>query len=239
MGKNKAVSRFKALAAQDDGEQGPERTCIATRMVRPVSALIRLALSPDSLLVPDLKAQLPGRGVWVSAQAKAVADAVKKGAFARSLKQPVKVPDDLPGLIERLLIEDARQSLAMANKAGLVVTGFSKVEAAISDPRILAVISASDGAEDGKRKLGQVINRHFGDRAAVPWISFLPSCELELALGRENVIHAALFTGPAGAAFTRRCQRLHRYRQPDAADLEATPRGDVPPGADPQTAVDD
>jgi uncharacterized protein len=233
MGKNKAVSRHKALAAQDDGEQGPTRTCIATRVARPVAQLIRFAISPDGALTPDLKAQLPGRGVWVSVSVEAVRDAVKKGAFARSLKQPVKLPDDLPGLVERLLTDDARQSLAMANKAGLVVTGFSKVEAAISDPRILAVISASDGAEDGKRKLGQAINRVFGDRAAMPLISLLPSCELELALGRENVIHAALFTGPAGEAFTLKCQRLQRYRQPDAADLEATPRGDSPLGVDP------
>jgi uncharacterized protein len=233
MGKNKAVSRHKALAAQDDGEQGPERTCIATRTVRPASELIRFALAPDGVLTPDLKAQLPGRGVWVSTSFKAVTDAVKRGAFARSLKQPVKLLDDLPALVERLLTVDVRQSLAMANKAGLVVTGFSKVEAAIGDPRILAVISASDGAEDGKRKLGQAINRTFGDRAAVPLISLLPSCELELALGRENVIHAALFTGSAGEAFLMKCQRLHRFRQPDAADLEATPHGEAPLGVDP------
>ncbi len=239
MGKNKAVTRHKALAAQDDGEQGPTRTCIATRAARPVAELIRFGLSPDGVLTPDLKAHLPGRGVWISISLKAVAEAMKKGAFARSLKQPVKTPDDLPGLVERLLREDARQSLALANKAGLVVTGFSRVEAAIGDPRILALISASDGAEDGKRKLGQAVNRVFGDRSAMAVISLLPSHELELALGRENVIHAALFTGPAGEAFILKCQRLHRYRQPDAADLEATPRGETPSSVDPLLAVED
>jgi uncharacterized protein len=247
MGKNKAVSRNKALAAQDDGEQGPMRTCIATRTVQPVAELMRFALSPDAMLAPDLKAQLPGRGVWVTANSRDVTDAVKKGAFARSLKQPVKLPDDLPGLVERLLREDMRQSLSMANKAGLVVTGFSKVEAAVMNQRAIAVISANDGAEDGKRKLGQSISRSFGDRDGLLVISILESHELDLALGRENAIHAALYAGSAGDAFLKKCYRLERYLRagsdsqvsPDAGNTQSRVSPEVDPDLDPVIETED
>ena len=47
----------------------------------------------------------------------------------------------------------------MANKAGLVQAGFAKVEAVIGSGRCAAVIEASDGAEDGRRKIGQALRR--------------------------------------------------------------------------------
>ena len=82
---------------------GPNRTCIATRQVLPVEALIRFVASPEGVVTPDIRRKLPGRGVWVMATENAVADAVKKKAFARGLKSPVKAPDDLiliPGCID-------------------------------------------------------------------------------------------------------------------------------------------
>jgi len=38
---------------------------------------------------------------------------------------------------------------------------------------------------------------------------------LDLALGRSNVIHAALLAGPASKTFLSRCQVLVRYRMAD------------------------
>jgi len=38
---------------------------------------------------------------------------------------------------------------------------------------------------------------------------------LDLALGRSNVIHAALLAGPASKTFLSRCQTLVRYRMAD------------------------
>src|SRR6476469_6645564 len=80
---------------------GPDRLCIATRSVRPVDDLIRFVAGPDGL-VPDLKRKLPGRGVWVTARRQSVLDAMRRGAFKRSLKSDVSVPVDLPDLVERL-----------------------------------------------------------------------------------------------------------------------------------------
>ncbi|MFM9974110.1 MAG: RNA-binding protein [Beijerinckiaceae bacterium] len=214
----------------EDEEKGPTRTCAATRMARPMDELIRFVLDPAGVLTPDIRARLPGRGVWVSASREAVIDAQKRKCFARSLKQPAIVPADLPDLVDQLLEADARQSLAMANKAGLVTCGFAKVESALAKRNVAVVVSASDGSEDGKRKIQQAITRSYGHAAGVPLVSPLASSEMNLALGRENAIHAALQAGPACDSFMSRCRRLLKYRleplaetRPDADETSASP----------------
>ncbi|PSC04867.1 RNA-binding protein [Alsobacter soli] len=205
-------------------QEGPERTCVATRTVRPPDELIRFVVGPDDQLVPDLKRKLPGRGVWVTASRQAVEEAARKKAFARSLKASVKVPATLADDIERLLERDARDSLSMANKAGQVVAGFSKVEAAIAQG-VAGILQATDAAADGVRKIGQALRRRYGERAdAIPVVAALDSSELGLALGRSHVIHAALLEGPAARACLARCRALERYRA-------GLPDGQVP--ADP------
>jgi uncharacterized protein len=212
-----------------DDEKGPERTCIATRTARPVGELIRFAVSPDGVLTPDIKGKLPGRGVWVTCERAALEEALRRKAFARSLKQPVTVPDGLADLVDTLLAADARQSLSFANKAGLAVTGFGKVESLAGSGRAAVLISASEGGEDGKRKLRQAAKRGAGEREGPVTISLFRGSELDLALGRENAIHAALLAGPASDAFLTRCRRLETFRlgglgemRPDAEDNPAS-----------------
>jgi hypothetical protein len=38
---------------------------------------------------------------------------------------------------------------------------------------------------------------------------------LDLALGRSNVVHAAVLAGPASAGFIARCRSLERFRSED------------------------
>jgi predicted RNA-binding protein YlxR (DUF448 family) len=198
---------------RDDEETGPQRTCVATRRVRPLDELIRFVAAPDGTVVPDIRRRLPGRGVWVTASRAAVEQAVKRNAFARGLKAQVSAPADLPGQVERMLVEAARQSISLANKAGQVVSGFSKVEAAIGSATIAGVVQASNAAPDGVRKIGQALRRRFGqDAATIPNVTALESTELDLALGRSHVIHAALLDGPAARACLARCRAVERYR---------------------------
>jgi predicted RNA-binding protein YlxR (DUF448 family) len=209
-----------------DRKDGPERSCVVTRTVRSPDDLIRFVVGPDGVLVPDLRRKLPGRGVWVSLSATSVAEAVKRRAFERSLKTKVVVPPDLVAMIDALMLTDARQALAMSNKAGLVQAGFAKVEAVIGSGRCAAVIEASDGAEDGRRKIGQALRRAELAREEaglkprrVPVVAIFAGEDLELALGRAHVIHAALAPGPAAEGFLSRWRRLVRYRTGDAGAI--------------------
>ncbi len=205
--------------APAEEERGPERTCVVTRCKASPDTMVRFVVGPDAAVVPDIRQRLPGRGVWVSACEATVAAAVRKGAFARGFRAKVAVDPALATLVGDLLVRDALQSLAMANKAGAVTTGFAKVEAAISAGRVAAVLHASDASEDGVRKL-DAAQRREGQRHAgagrgdmlAPVIKLFASQQLDLALGRTNVIHASLAVGPAGHAFLKRCKRAMTYR---------------------------
>ena len=191
----------------------PERTCIVTREVRSPEALIRFVAGPDGTVVPDLKHKLPGRGAWVSLSAEAVRQAVRKRLFARALKAEVKAPPGLAETIDEALRQDLRQALSLANKAGAVTSGFAKVEAAIAEGRVSALVHAAEAAEDGRRKLAGALRKRFGDAiSAVPVVDELSGEELDLALGRSNVIHAAVAAGPGGDGFIARWRRLRSYR---------------------------
>jgi uncharacterized protein len=211
--------------ADPDLDNGPRtdksatmRMCAVSREVRPIGELIRFVVSPQGEVVPDLKRKLPGRGLWVTASRETVAEAVRRNHFSRGFKREIRARASLPADTEALLVRSATEALAVAAKAGQVVSGFSKVEGALAQGQAQALIHASDGAADGIRKLDAIPRQKYGnigESQDFPIINVLTSAELDLALGRSNVIHAALLAGPASKTFLSRCQILVRYRMAD------------------------
>src|ERR1700742_40737 len=130
------------------------RMCAVTRAVRPIDELIRFVVAPSGEVLADLKRKLPGRGLWVSASHKAVAEAVRRNHFGNGVKRDVRVAPTLPTDTKTLLVRGAVEALAMAAKAGQVVAGFAKVEGALQAHQVTALIHAADGAADGMRKFG-------------------------------------------------------------------------------------
>ena len=202
---------------------GTARMCAVTREVRPVDELIRFVLDGSGQVVPDVKRKLPGRGLWVSASRQAVAAAVKRQLFAKGFRKPVKDRETLVAETDALLARSAIEALAIAAKAGQAVSGFAKVEASLKAGEAKALIHARDGAADGIRKLDNLAAAAWaGGNAEIarkmPVINTLSSAELDLALGRSNVIHAALLAGPAGKTFLSRIERLVRFRTSDGGE---------------------
>lgn len=196
-----------------------ERQCLVSREVRPIDDLVRFVLGPDDTVVPDLKRVLPGRGVWVTATREAVAEAERKRLFARGFKESVTVDPGLAGRVEALLEAAALSALSLARKAGALVTGFTKVEAAIGAGEVAVLVEASDAAEDGTRKVVAAVVRRFGTADALPVVRVFSSDQMGLALGLTNVIHAAVLAGPAGNGFLARASALVRYRAPSITDI--------------------
>lgn len=189
------------------------RTCVVTRESKPPEELIRFVPAPDGLIVPDVARRLPGRGIWVTAERGAVAEAIKRKAFARSLKRQVAVPPDLPDMVERLLGKRVMDALSLANKAGVVTTGFTRIEAAIAAGKVAVLLHGQEAAADGVGKLNrrfQAASAQSGKPAQI--IQELTVDQLSLALGRSNVVHAALSAGGATANFLNEVGRVARYR---------------------------
>jgi uncharacterized protein len=194
------------------------RMCAVTRQVRPIDELIRFVVSPQGEVMADLKRKLPGRGLWVSASHQVVAEAVRRHQFGKGFKRDVRVAPTLVADTEALLVRSVIEALAMAAKAGQVISGFSKVEGALTQRQAEALIHASDGAADGIRKLDAIVRQNSGindESREFPVVTALTSEQLDLALGRSNVIHAALLAGPASKTFLSRSHILVRYRMAD------------------------
>lgn len=194
-------------------ETCPVRTCAVTRRELPVVQLLRFALAPGGEIVPDVAGRLPGRGVWVTATWEVVADAVKSKAFQRSLKREVRVPPDLAERTEALLERRALEALSIANKAGLVTTGFEKVDALLASGSVAALLHARDAAEGGRQKLDRkyrAVAEDLGREARI--VALFTVEQMSLAIGRANVVHAALKQGGAAERFLAEAGRRLRYR---------------------------
>jgi hypothetical protein len=152
----------------------------------------------------------------VEARRQVLAEAVRRKVFARSLQQAVKMPGDLSDQVDRLMARRLAEAISLANKAGLLVTGFAKVEELIGRGRAAVLIQAADGAADGAAKLARKFEALAGpERAAEAIVAELPGEQLDLAIGRSNVVHAAASGGGAAQRILEEARRLRRYRSED------------------------
>ncbi|MET3560087.1 putative RNA-binding protein YlxR (DUF448 family) [Bartonella japonica] len=190
-----------------------ERTCIVTRKNASAETLIRFVIGPNNQIVPDLKSHLPGRGVWVSAHHSAIEAAVKQKAFKRSFKTDVEVASNLAHIVDALLLKAALSSLSMARKAGVIVTGATKVDAAIRSGQVILVFHAKEATEDGKRKIAQAVHTIQQQiNRDIKTISLFTSDEMQIAFGANPVMHAALLDTKATEGFLKTIHKLIAYR---------------------------
>jgi hypothetical protein len=171
--------------------------------------LVRFVAGPDGAVAPDVARKLPGRGLWVAARREAVETAARKGLFARAAKAPLKAPADLADQVERLLRSRLLAALGLARKAGDLTFGYERVLAALRAGQVAWMVEASDGSEEGRRKLLSA-----GRQAAKPprLLALFDSAELSLALGAPNVIHTAFLAGRGAERWTTDVERLAGFR---------------------------
>ena len=187
-----------------------ERRCIVTGEVLPEARLLRFVLAPDGQVVPDVEAKLPGRGLWVSADRTIIGQAVAKHLLARASKAPAAADRGLADRAELRLVERILAYLGLARRAGELALGFDQVDKALRGAKPPAlIIEAAEAAPDGRRKLQAAATAG----GHVPFvIGALTNTELSLALGRENVVHAALQPGRIAGRLIFEAARLSGLR---------------------------
>ena len=195
----------------DDVRGARERRDIVSGTVMPDSRLMRFVADPDGQVVPDAAGKLPGRGLWVASTRAAIKTAVEKRLFSRAAKAPVNATPDLADRAEKALVTRMLGDLGIARRGGSLLLGFDNVLRGLQSakpPKVL--IEAFDGAADGKRKLYAAAHRLELNCVV---IESLNSAELGLALGRENVIHAAVQPGGLAERLTFDAERLLGFRE--------------------------
>jgi predicted RNA-binding protein YlxR (DUF448 family) len=194
----------------EDEHDMRERRDIVTGEIMPEDRLIRFVAAPDGQIVPDIAAKLPGRGIWVEASRKSIVLAIEKKLFARAAKANVLASSDLVQRTEKALVMRLLGDLGLARRSGALALGFDNVLRALDGPKPPALlVEATDGSGDGKRKL---YNAAHARELKPVVLDCLSSAELGLALGRENVIHAAVQPGGLAERLTLDARRLAALR---------------------------
>ena len=225
-GPGRLTTRSRAADAALCPEGGPVRRCIATGDRLPQDRMIRFVLDPQAQVTPDLRAKLPGRGMWVRAERDAVEQAVRKSLFAKAMRSKAFADAGLADKLEQLLADRCVELLSLARRAGQAIAGFEKVRSALSEADTAVFITAVDGAEDGRKKL---MNRV----ASIPVVDVLARTELAHAFGRDDCVHAVLKRGGLAVQFIAETGRLSGFRTtlPTGTAIQA--------GADENNSVQD
>ena len=208
-----------------EGSEASERTCILTRAADAREDLIRLALSPDGEILPDVRAKAPGRGAWIGVDRPTLEEAQGKGrlkaALARAFKtSELRIPDDLAARVETALRQALLDRLGLEARSGTLLTGTEKIEAAARKGEVRLLLHAADAGEDGNRRLDQAWRVGGGEGQGLVIPAQRPT--LSLALGRQNVVHIALIDRGAAARVGKALARWRAFIGPDSGLSAAT-----------------
>ena len=206
------------------GKLPTQRRDIASGEPADTDDLIRFVVSPDGVPVPDLAQKLPGRGIWLRCDRSSLELAVRKNIFSKAAKRQVRVDPGLVAQVHGLLRRRCLDLLGLARREGVLVTGFEKVLTTVKSGKGSWLIEASDGAEDGRRRILAAAKAVGADTNVCGCFS---SAELSLALGLENAIHAALLPGRRVERWSAEMKRLSGF---EALVLSAWQPPPVPPG---------
>lgn len=210
------------LASRQASE--PLRTCVLSREESPRDGLIRLALSPDGDVLPDVRAKAPGRGAWIGVPRDELEAAQAKGklrgALSRAFKtQDIRIPEDLGARIATQLERNVLDRLGLEAKAGFVTIGGERLDKAARSGKLHLLLHASDAGEDGAGKLAQAwrVGSDMEGSGRKGLTLPIPRTILSLALGRENVVHAGLIDARAAKRVSEALDRWLHFIGPDPA----------------------
>jgi uncharacterized protein len=184
----------------------PERRCIVTGSVLPKEKLIRCVVGPDDIVVPDVDAKLPGRGLWLSASRDVVNTACAKNAFSRAARKNVKPMEGLTDRIEALLVQRCLSLIGLMRRTNSVIFGFEKTRNWLKSGTCTVVLAARDGADDGRNKIKSLARD-------LPLIELFDAAELGSALGRDHVVHMGFAKGQLTQRFQVEAMRLQGFRE--------------------------
>lgn len=163
--------------------------------------MIRFVVAPDRILVPDLAAKLPGRGIWLSARRDVLETARTRGAFARAARGQVTVPADLIGMVQSGLARRVTELLGLTRRAGQAVCGFQKAREWLLAGRAGLVVQAVDGSRDERA-------RFLSGAKDVRVVTPLSGLALGAVFGRDHVVHVAIAHGRLAEALSIETHRL-------------------------------
>lgn len=163
--------------------EAENRKCIVLGEVEDKDNLLRFT-EIDGNIVPDFNKRFAGRGIYVSNSISALTKAIDKKLFSKAAKKKLNESKEIVELVENLLKKKGLQSISLAKKAGVLITGFEKVKDLLLKQKAAFLLEAKDAGEDGHKKMLSYAKK-------LKVFSFYTTEELDKALDRVNTVHAA------------------------------------------------
>jgi len=186
----------------------PQRSCLGCRATRDKKELLRFVLAPDSTLVPDILAKLPGRGAYTCMNRSCLYNAVRNKQFARAFRREVHCDgaEALINLVIAIIEERIGSYLALANKAGKVVTGSDMVIEFIRKKKTGFVLLANDISPAIGARVAEVARRY-----AVPHEAIFAKERIGAYVGKGLRSAAAIERSGFSDALVREIARYRNF----------------------------
>jgi predicted RNA-binding protein YlxR (DUF448 family) len=177
---------------QSNPENRSERKCLVTGKTLPKDDLIRFVIAPDHSVVPDLAHNLPGRGLWVTADRSSIEIAAKKNLFAKAAKTAAKPDSHLADIVANLLRKRCLDFLGLARRSGIAVLGQPQVEAAMKGAKLALLLLADDATQmtDVRYQMSGSTGSLTSDICHLS--SVFTRDELGAALGHDQLVYVGL-----------------------------------------------
>jgi uncharacterized protein len=192
----------------------PVRKCILSGERAEQRLLIRLALSPDGYVAPDVLGKAPGRGAWIGVPSTVLNKACVTGKLAGMLKRAFKaehvdVPADLCERIRSNLEKATLDRLGLEARASNLLAGAEKVDAAARSGAVVMLLHAADASDDGAGKRDQSWRVGSDEEGSGKAGVKLPVDRdaLSAALGRGNAVHVAIIDARAAERVSHHLDR--------------------------------
>lgn len=182
-----------------------KRSCISCRKVLPQGQLVRYVLDPDGALLVDYRQRLPGRGAYTCPDSRCIVEAVRRGQFSRAFRRPLPgvAAGDLQTALAAQLREQVLGLIAMARKAGQVLSGSSQVLGALGGPTApgLVLLAGDISAGIGDKVSGKAA------ACGIPWRFCFDKETFGRLLGKEERSVIAVRNHPLADALHRELDR--------------------------------
>lgn len=185
--------------------------CALTGKLLPREKTIRFVIGPDNTVIADLSEELPGEGIRLLGYRGTLEASIRDGSFTglfakERLEDDPIISDSFVDKIESQLMDKALGLIGLARRAGSVLNGFAKVEGSLKSGKCKLLLTASDGAEDGRMKMTRL-----AEAVECQQVTILPSARLSMALGQTNVIHAGIIGSGWAERLNASIDRLSLY----------------------------
>ena len=185
--------------------------CALTGKLLTREKTIRFVIGPDNTVIADLSEELPGEGIRLLGYRGTLEASIRDGSFKELFDKkwldgdPV-ISASFLDKIESHLMDKVLGLIGLARRAGSVLNGFAKVEGSLKSGKCKLLLTASDGAEDGRMKMTRL-----AEAVECQQVTILPSARLSMALGQTNVIHAGIIGSGWAERLNASIDRLSLY----------------------------